>query len=495
MRKKFLILSALGLMVAACSEDGSSPTQPLTNATALATSGSTKIMRLRGTTPAGGVTGQATGILYHGGPIIPNTKVAVMYWGSGTIYSGGPSAGTTGTGAQDGSLIGHFLRNFGGSPYFNINNTYTDNIGGGHTVANSVTYSQYWANNVNVPPSNGSTVTNATIQAEIIRGFTTGAWAYDAQTIYAVFTAGNTNLGGGFGSQYCAYHGAFNYNGNVVKYAAQPYVGVFLNGCSIGLPAPNGDAAADAVVNVLAHEVEEAATDPELNAWYDASGQENADKCAWTFGTTYSNGTGTANMNLGGKDFLIQQNWVNSGNGGCLLAFGGGPTNQPPVAVISANCNGLSCSFSGTGSSDPDGSVVGYSWTVGSNTVSSASSFSKTFPGPKTFALTLTVTDNQGATGTTSQVINVTNGGGNQPPVASFTYSCNASHACTFTSTSTDPDGTIASQAWKAPNGSTVSTAVSFSKTFPSARTFNLTLTVTDNGGATDSNTQSIVVP
>ena len=42
------------------------------------------------------------------------------------------------------------------------------------------------------------------------------------------------------------------------------------------------------MVSVIAHELEEAATDPDLNAWYDNRGYENADKCAWTFGTTYN---------------------------------------------------------------------------------------------------------------------------------------------------------------------------------------------------------------
>jgi hypothetical protein len=75
-------------------------------------------------------------------------------------------------------------------------------------------------------------------------------------------------------------------------------------------------------VNTLAHETEEAATDPDLNAWYDRRGYENADKCAWTFGSTYTTSNGsTANMNLGGKDFLIQRNWVDAGSGGCALKY------------------------------------------------------------------------------------------------------------------------------------------------------------------------------
>jgi hypothetical protein len=259
--------------------------------------------------------GGNTGIFYHGGPILLSTKVAAIYWGTSTIYQGGPAVGTSGTGAQDGSLIGHFLRNFGGSPYFNINHTYYN--GNADSVANSVTYTGFWADNSNP----GSTVSDAAIQAEVVKAFSNGL-PYDASTVYLVFTGPGVNLGGGFGSQYCAYHGHFTSSGRDVKYAAQPYNADFVSGCTALSGSPNNDFAADAEVNTLAHEIEEAATDPDLNAWYDRRGYENADKCAWTFGTTYRSGNGaTANMNLGGKDFLIQRNWVNAGSGGCALKY------------------------------------------------------------------------------------------------------------------------------------------------------------------------------
>jgi hypothetical protein len=74
------------------------------------------------------------------------------------------------------------------------------------------------------------------------------------------------------------------------------------------------------MASIIAHELEEAVTDPDLNAWYDGRGAENADKCAWTFGTTYHAPNGAlANVALGSRNFLIQQNWVNSGSGFCAL--------------------------------------------------------------------------------------------------------------------------------------------------------------------------------
>ena len=176
--------------------------------------------------------------------------------------------------------------------------------------------------------------------------------------------------------------------------------------------------------------------------------------------------------------------------------IGGGPSNVPPVAAFTYTCTGLTCSFTST-STDSDGTITGFAWKVpNGNTVSTASSFNRTFNAPTTFNLTLTVTDNAGASTSITQQVVVTGGGSNVPPVASYTYSCvAATHTCTFTSTSTDSDGTITGYAWKTPNGTTVSTASSFTKSFPSARTMNLSLTVTDNGGASHTVTQSVTVP
>ena len=73
----------------------------------------------------------------------------------------------------------------------------------------------------------------------------------------------------------------------------------------------------DGAINVIAHELEESVTDPDGNAWYDFIGRENTDKRAWIFGTTYTAPNGsTANMHLGARDFLIQQNWANAANAG-----------------------------------------------------------------------------------------------------------------------------------------------------------------------------------
>ena len=451
--------------------------------------------------PASDIGFLATGIVYHGGPIIPVTKVAAIYWAASTIYNGGPAPGTKGAGSNDGSLVGYFLNHLGGSSYFNINTTYFDQVGAGHTVQNVVNYSQYWADNTSVPLANGSSVSNATIQAEIIKGFTSGNLTYDPTTVYSVFTLGNTNLGGGFGSQYCAYHGHFTWNSpqgaKDVLYSAQPWVQQFPIGCSNGTTPPNGDAAADRVINVLAHEIEEATTDPDLNAWFDNAGQENADKCAWNFGTTYNNGTGLANMKIGTKDFLIQQNWVNQGNGGCLQGLSGG-TNQPPVAAFTWTCNSAHlCNFDGRSSTDDVG-IVSWSWRRVSNgfLMSTAPNFSRQFEKlTGTIDIRLTVTDGGGLSNSVIHSVN-TSGPTNNPPTASFTFNCIAGRTCSFDGTgSTDSDGSITGYSWTTNLASTViSTAATFTRKFDHVGTITVTLKVTDNGGLTNSISKSVTV-
>lgn len=270
-------------------------------------------------------------MLYHaGGRVIPLPKVAAVYWSNSVIYAGGPTPGTSGVGTADGSVVGRFMRQIGGTPFWSINHEYTDNVGGPHAVANSLNYSRFYANNVGAPGS-GSNVSDTQIRNMLAATVGTANLPFDQQTIYAVFSGTGVNLGGGFGTQYCAYHGFFarpGHPGQWIIYSAQPRDADFVGACTAtNTPAtgsPSGDFAADATINVLSHELEEAATDPGLNAWFDAFGSENADKCAWTFIPTFpATLGGQANVTFSGNQYLIQRNWrlgPNLGNQvGCTL--------------------------------------------------------------------------------------------------------------------------------------------------------------------------------
>jgi hypothetical protein len=77
----------------------------------------------------------------------------------------------------------------------------------------------------------------------------------------------------------------------------------------------------------MAHVLDAIVTNPlvtgvQYSCWYDRYGLENASKCRGTFGQTYESANGSpANMRLGQRDFLIQQNWVNARKGYCGLSY------------------------------------------------------------------------------------------------------------------------------------------------------------------------------
>jgi PKD repeat protein len=78
--------------------------------------------------------------------------------------------------------------------------------------------------------------------------------------------------------------------------------------------------------------------------------------------------------------------------------------NQPPVASYTGSCSLLSCSFDGSASYDPDGTIASYLWDFGdSSPTASGATANHTYAAAGTYTVTLTVTDNKGATGQTSQ--------------------------------------------------------------------------------------------
>jgi PKD repeat protein len=92
-----------------------------------------------------------------------------------------------------------------------------------------------------------------------------------------------------------------------------------------------------------------------------------------------------------------------------VLPKSGGPANQPPVAVAGASPTSgyapLAVLFDASGSNDPDGSIASYSWAFGDGGTSNVASPPHTYQNPGNYTAVLTVTDNQGATGTASVAI------------------------------------------------------------------------------------------
>jgi len=81
------------------------------------------------------------------------------------------------------------------------------------------------------------------------------------------------------------------------------------------------------------------------------------------------------------------------------VTVSGPAANTPPTASFTFSCNGLTCDFNASGSTD-DGAIVGYSWSYGDGGTGGGMTTSYTYPAAGTRTVTLTVTDDDGATGT-----------------------------------------------------------------------------------------------
>ena len=233
--------------------------------------------------------------------------------GTVTIYYiwYGNWAGNTAT-----TILTDFANSIGGSAYYNINTTYTDGAAG--RIANSVQY----GGSTTVGYSMGTSLSDANIQSVVSSAISSGALPKDANGVYFVLTSADVTASSGFCTQYCGWHTHGTIGGTDIKYSFVGNPDRCIGSCAAQSTGPNGNAGADGMVSIIAHELVEAVTDPDLNAWYDTRGYENADKCAWTYGTTYRKPNGAlANVSLGGRDYLIQRNWVNASGGYCSMSY------------------------------------------------------------------------------------------------------------------------------------------------------------------------------
>jgi hypothetical protein len=230
-------------------------------------------------------------LLYYGGSVMKGTaKAYAIFWEPTGSY----------VSKTYNSLILQYFGDVGGSRLYYNNTQYKDS--GGNFPSNA-SLGGSWVDTAKYP---STTLSDLQVQNEVTHAQSVNGWTSSVDNIFFVFTAKGENIcSGGQCSftTFCAYHG----NLGKTIYATMPYTGTNLSACGV-THSPNGDVDADSTINVTSHEQMEAATDPYLNAWIDASGNEIGDKCAWNFGTLNSRG---GDVSWNGHAYYVQKEWDN----------------------------------------------------------------------------------------------------------------------------------------------------------------------------------------
>jgi len=135
------------------------------------------------------------------------------------------------------------------------------------------------------------------------------------------------------------------------------------------------------------------------------------------------------------------------------------PGNNNPSAVFSETCALLVCTFDASASSDSDGSISSYRWDFGEGdaTESTSAVSNHTYAAAGTYTVNLTVTDNEGATDTSSKTVTVTDS--TEPPAN-----------ITLTGERTNRGRTV-TLSWSGASGNSVDVYVNGSLNGPTANT------------------------
>ena len=257
-------------------------------------------------------------LLYHGGPIMQTATLYAIFWLPPALQNGGPTSIPLHYAQVNISLLVDY-------PFHGIDNNntqYFQTVGSTTTyILNAGSFGGFAVNTSPYPASGctdsftlGNCITDAQIQAEIQKVMASKGWTGGLKNQFLLFTSK------GEGScmdpsstscaytQYCAYHG-YTPTSPPIIYSNMPFDE--LSTCQRPrTPSPNGDPVADAEASTATHEISESITDPMLNAWFDSSGNENGDLCAYNYGTNTWD-AGAANEQWNGNFYEVQQEFDN----------------------------------------------------------------------------------------------------------------------------------------------------------------------------------------
>jgi len=229
---------------------------------------------------------------YHFGPVQHGTHVTPIFWGPGWSSPGDEING-----------LKAFHSGVGGSAYASTNTEYTDAAG---NVSTLVQLSGTLTDPSNVTASGQSTSAIISEVCKVVANPISG----DYYPVYVDTPRGNAGFCAWHSAGTCSSNGAKIQVGFFFKLDGDPgcdpgQAGSFLDNSTTPATTVTNSQGLAALANVSGHELSEMLTDPKLNAWYDRSGSENADKCAWKFGSSLLNFPG-------GSSWKIQGNWSNA---------------------------------------------------------------------------------------------------------------------------------------------------------------------------------------
>jgi subtilisin family serine protease len=169
------------------------------------------------------------------------------------------------------------------------------------------------------------------------------------------------------------------------------------------------------------------------------------------------------------------------------------PGNSLPLAGFTSTCVAEVCAFTDL-SSDQDGSIVSWQWTFGDQGTATTPNPSHTYATAGTYRVTLQVRDNAGGSSSASHDVVIDAPPANLPPAAAFSANC-LGLACDFFDASRDPDGTLAKWVWSYGDGaSSINLTSAASHAFGASGVYRVSLTVTDNAGASSTTAQDLQV-
>jgi PKD repeat protein len=236
---------------------------------------------------------------------------------------------------------------------------------------------------------------------------------------------------------------------------------------------------------------------------------------------TGSGGTPTGSVTVNGESVAQPCTiTLSNGSGSCSISFTAGGThrvtatyagdarfggssdddnhrvneNVRPIAEFVHQCVNLDCAFEDR-SHDSDGNIVSWSWDFGDGQGSNQQNPPEhSYSQAGTYNVTLTVTDNGGASGSVTVPVEVA--AANSAPTAAFAapQDCTALAECQFNDGSSDSDGSIVAWDWNFGDLTPHSDQQNPAHTFPAPGNYNVTLTVTDNLNATDDHTEVVTI-